>query len=153
MQHPPSDLASFLERGPSLVVGTRRADFSPELTRAAGARLGADGLLRVALPMPEAHAAFVNLAQNGVIALSVVQPTTYVTLQIKGCDARAIEWPQMHEVARQHLREFERELELVGIKDFAARAWSHHSFQAIAFTPEEMFDQTPGPHAGRPVSR
>jgi hypothetical protein len=144
-----ADLAKLLSQGPSLMVATRDERLSLELTRAAGARLGEDGLVRVALPLPEARRAIWNLETNPVIALSVVLPTTYRNLQVKGGDAHAIDWPGHEVIARAHGAAFREQVITVGVRtELAGSFISLNRFATFAFTPTEIYEQTPGPAAG-----
>jgi hypothetical protein len=131
------------------MVATRDERMSLELTRAAGARLGDDGLLRLALPLPEARRAIWNLETNPVIALSVVLPTTYRNLQVKGRDVHAIEWPGHEVIARAHGAAFREQVIAVGVRaELAGNFLSLNRFVTFAFTPSEIYEQTPGPAAG-----
>ena len=149
-----TDLKQFLHRGPSLMVATRDEHMAPELVRAAGARLGDDGLLRVVLPLPEARRSAWNLETTRVVALSASLPTTYRSMQVKGDDARAVVWPEQVEVARLHLAALRQELLQVGMPlEVSSAIISQHRFSTFAFTPLELFEQTPGPQSGLPLVR
>ncbi|MBX3222497.1 MAG: hypothetical protein KF795_18410 [Labilithrix sp.] len=142
------DLRRFLERGLSLLAVTRDANMMPAIARCGGARLGDDQLLRVLVCVPEGVRALENIDANGAIAFSVVLPTTYRTLQIKGSDARRIDWPGHEAVALAHRPAFQREVAGLGFPPaIAGLLWSKN-YVPVGFTPLEVFDQTPGPHAG-----
>jgi len=147
-----ADLRRLVCVGPSLVVATCDERLSLELTRVAGARLGDDGLMRIALPLPEARRAIWNLENNPVVALTIVLPTTYRTLQVKGRDVRPIEWPGHEAIAHAHGAAFREEAIAVGLPvDSAGAFLSLNRFATFAFTPSEIYEQTPGPGAGLPV--
>ena len=152
MSLPPAALADLrlhLGQGVSLMLVTRDERLALETTRAAGARLGEDGLLRLALPLPEARRTIWNLETTQVVALSAALPTTYRTLQVKGRDAHPVPWPEHEEVVRAHSLSFVEQLVAVGIaRELSACFYSHHRFATFAFTPDEIYDQTPGPTAG-----
>jgi hypothetical protein len=142
------DLRLFLQLGLSLVSTTRDKGMMPEITRCGGARLGEDGILRVLFAMPESTRSLANIDATGAIALSVVRPTTYRTLQVKGHDARRIDWPEAESIALSHRQAFMGEVEVLGLpKSITGFLWSK-SFVAVGFTPTDIFDQTPGPGAG-----
>ncbi|MEI9942430.1 MAG: hypothetical protein WDO69_34880 [Pseudomonadota bacterium] len=144
-----ADLRELLLQGPSLMVATRDERLSLELSRVAGARLGDDGLLRMALPLPESRRAIWNLEDNSVVALSVVLPTTYRNLQLKGRDVRAIEWPGHEAIARAHGAAFREQVIAVGVPiELSSSFLSLNRFATFAFTPSEVYEQTPGPGAG-----
>jgi hypothetical protein len=142
------DLRLFLELGLSLVCVTRDSRMLPEITRCGGARLGDDGILRVLFAMPESTRTLANIEDNGALALSCVRPTTYRTLQVKGHDARRIEWPEGDPIPLAHREKFMSEVEVLGLpRTITGSLWSTR-FVAIGFTPTDIFDQTPGPGAG-----
>lgn len=148
-----ADLREFLCLGVSLMLVSRDERLAPEITRAAAARLGEDGLLRVALPLPEARRTVWNLETTPVVALSLVLPTTYRTLQVKGRDTHIVDWPGHEAIARSHADAFVEQVVSVGIpREFADSFFSHHRYVTIAFTPLEIYDQTPGPASGLRVA-
>lgn len=146
------DLRRFLTLGLSILAVTRDAKMVPNVTRSGGARLGEDGALRVLVAMPEGEQSLANLGENGLIALTCVLPSTYRTLQVKGRDARRIEWPEQEAIAAAHRPAFSAEVVPLGLPPtIGACLWSDE-FVTIAFTPLEVFDQTPGPMAGLPAT-
>ncbi len=148
-----ADLREFLCLGVSLMLVTRDERLAPEITRAAGARLGEDGLLRLALPLPESRRTIWNLETTPVVALSIVLPTTYRTLQVKGTDTHVVGWPGHELIARTHADAFIEQVVAVGIpREFADSFFSHGRYATVAFTPLELYDQTPGPTSGLPVA-
>lgn len=104
--------------------------------------------MRVALAMPEGTRTLANIESTGVVALTGARPTTYRTLQLKGRDARRVVWAELEQVVSEHRAAFVAEVVAVGLPREAAPAMWSSRFVAIAFTPEEIFDQTPGPSAG-----
>lgn len=142
------EIRRILELGVSIVAVTRDGNMAPAITRCGAARLGDDGMLRVLVSVPEGTRALENIDATGAIALSVVRPTTYRTLQIKATDARRIEWPGHQAIALAHRPAFQREVEFLGLPpSITGFLWSS-DFVPVGFTPLEVFDQTPGPTAG-----
>jgi len=149
-----ADLREFLCLGVSLVLVTRDERMAPEVTRAAAARLGEDGLLRVALPLPEARRTIWNLETTPEVALSIVLPSTYRNLQVKGKDTHPVDWPGHEAIARSHADAFMEQVVSVGVaREHADSFFSHGRYATFAFTPLEIYDQTPGPSSGLPVTR
>jgi hypothetical protein len=145
------DVAQFLSLGVSLVAATRDERWAVELTRCAAARLQPDGRVFFAVPIPEGERTLANIERTGVIALSAALPTNYSTLQLKGSDGARVAWPEQARVSQEHRTRFIESLVAIGWpSDYAAAFWSSE-FEAVAFTPDEVFDQTPGPGAGLPV--
>lgn len=142
------ELGALLKLGVSVLAATRDANMKPAISRCGGARLGDDGLVRVAIALPEGARTLANIESTGVVALTAVLPTTYRTLQVKGHDARRIDWPELEQVALAHRAAFVEQVIAVGLaRENAPVMWSTR-FVAVAFTPGEIFDQTPGPSAG-----
>ena len=111
-----------------------------------------DGRVRAVVPLPEGERALANIASNGSVALSAAIPTTYRTLQVKGRDAQVIDWPDGAAASLEHLDAFSKEVVVGGFHEALARHfWSSERFVSIAFTPDELYDQTPGPRAGLAV--
>jgi hypothetical protein len=142
------ELRSFLSLGVSLLVATRSAGKKPAIARCGLARYGDDGLVRVAVAMPEGAVTLANLDDNGVIALTGARPTNYRTLQVKGHGAHRITWPEMDALVVRHRAAFVEEVCAVGLAREAANVMWSTRFVAIAFVPDVLFDQTPGPAAG-----
>ena len=142
------ELRSFLQLGVSLLVATRDAGFAPAICRCGGARLGDDGLVRIAVAAPEGNVTVANIESTGVVALTAARPTTYRTLQVKGRDAKRIEWPELDDVVTAHRAAVVEEVTSVGLEGGIGEMFWSPRFVAIAFSPTEIFDQTPGPSAG-----
>jgi hypothetical protein len=142
------ELARHLSVGSSLLVATRDARMRPALARCGAARLGPDGLLRLAIPVPEGATVVANIEANGAIALTAALPITFRTLQVKGADAHRAPWPEQERWVDVHRRAFIEEAVRIGAdRASVGEMWSTR-FVSIAFTPAEVFDQTPGPSAG-----
>src|SRR5262249_1442498 len=83
-QRPLDTRAALRASGPSLIIATRDADSVPEVCRCAAARVGTDGLIRLAVPLPEGERSIANATSTRVIALAATLPSTYHGIQIKG---------------------------------------------------------------------
>src|SRR5688572_29227714 len=110
-------LASFLEEGLSLHIGTRDEGLQPEGARAAAVKVDPDGRHLVAY-VPEA--AFprlrANLESNGYAAISFGRPVDDRACQVKGTvvDIRPASDDEQGLVAEQW-EGFMRQLEMIGI--------------------------------------
>jgi len=98
--------------------------------------------------MPEGTVTLANLDDNGVIALTGARPTNYRTLQVKGHGAHRITRPEMDQLVVRHRAAFVDEVCAVGLARAAANAMWSTRFVAIAFVPDALFGQAPGPAAG-----
>ncbi|MDB4973127.1 MAG: hypothetical protein JWN48_1468 [Myxococcaceae bacterium] len=148
-----ADLVEFLQRGPSLMAAATDDRRVVELTRCAAAQLAPDGRLYVAIPLPEGKRALDNIKSTGVIALSAAQPEDYATVQFKGSDAQLVDWLEKDRATALHRQRFDAMMVKVGMPAGTADLLYSSETIAIAFTPSEMFDQTPGPLAGLSLPR
>lgn len=144
------ELASFFEGGIAVVVATRDADMRPQITRAWGAGVAADGsALTICVTAAEGSQTLGNLRANGAIALTFSSPTTYRTVQSKGVVTDLCE-PGEHDLARrdEHLEDFLDQGEQVGIEQRLARRLVRGEAVAVTVALRELYEQTPGPGAG-----
>ena len=151
------ELKTFLEGPVSVLVGTRDSRLVPEITRAWGPRVSEDGQ-RVSLCVPHATSrkTLDNLEANGEIAVTFSLPTNYRTIQLKGRRATAAE-PDNTDLAavERHRDAFAAVNEPLGQPRERVEAFWRAEIETsaalvkILFVTERIFDQTPGPGAGR----
>jgi hypothetical protein len=150
-----SALAAFLQSGLSMVVGTRDADLRPEVARAVGLRVEADGAeATVFVPVSTGADTLANLEANGRIALTCSRPADHRTLQLKGgvLEIRAADERDRGDIER-YRQDFAEVLGYVGVPPRLTgrvQAWPCH---AVRFRVEALFQQTPGPGAGVALGR
>ncbi|HEY0825318.1 MAG TPA: hypothetical protein VGD76_16135 [Ramlibacter sp.] len=152
----PPDLVAMMARGVSVIVASRDAALRPSLMRAVGSRVEADGRdITVYLSRPQSRQVVEDLASNGHIAVVFSEPSTHRTVQFK---ASRVEMRGAAEadapVLARYLQSMENEIQQVGFAPPLTRAMLAHRLQdlvAVRFTPEQAFDQTPGPRAGAPL--
>jgi hypothetical protein len=142
------DVAAFLTQGVSLIAVTRDDRMVVESVRCAVARLDGERRVQVAIPLPEGKRTLANIELTGVIALSAALPSNYQTVQLKGRDARRVEWPELAELAALHRQRFAAVLTQMGSQPEVVNLLWSQEYEAIVFTADEMYDQTPGPEAG-----
>lgn len=139
-----AEVAQLLAHSPSITIATRDEAFAPEIVRGCAAAVRADGTIVVAVAMPEGERALANLDANGAIALTMSRPTTYETLQVKGRDAHREAWPDAALAVDQQRVGFMREVGEVGMPPALGGVMWSRAWIAIAFTPTEIREQTPG---------
>ncbi|MCL4845652.1 MAG: hypothetical protein KJ066_03885 [Acidobacteria bacterium] len=149
-----SGLAAFLEGGLSIHLGTRDAHLQPNGVRAAALRVEDAGThLTVYVAKVAAARVLSDLRSNGQAAVVVCRPTDDRSCQVKGhlvsvrtarADERAI-------VASQW-DGFLEQLALIGIPRATTEGWTTWPAVAIRLRATALFDQTPGPGAGAPLS-
>jgi hypothetical protein len=152
-------LKSFLEGPVSVLVGTRDSRLIPEITRAWGPRVSEDGRrVSLCVPVATSRKTLDNLEANGEIAVAFSLPTNYQTFQLKGRRATTAE-PDSTDLAvvERHRDAFAAVNESLGQSRqrvdafWRAEIATSAALVKILFAPEQVFDQTPGPGAGRRV--
>jgi hypothetical protein len=152
----PPDLLAMLERGVSVICASRDADLRPSLMRAVGSRIAEDGrTVTVFLSRGQSRQLLQDLAATGQIAVVFSEPSTHRTVQLKasGVDIRAAQEADRPALAR-YLASMEHEVQQAGFPPPLTRAMLAHRLEdlvAVRFSPQQAFDQTPGPRAGTPV--
>ena len=149
-----TELAGFLREGLSIHLATRDARLQPSGARAAAIQVDADGR-HVVVFVPDRAAARIlpDLESNAQAAVSYARASDDRAGQLKGVvtDIRAAAPAEQPLVATQW-QAFMRELELVGIPRDFALGWATWPAVAIRIRVTSVFEQTPGPKAGTPIS-
>ncbi len=149
----PEGLTTFLTGGVALVVATRSSALVPELSRAWGTEVAPDGAsLTLCVGAPTGSTTRANLHLGSPIAATFSSPSTYRTVQIKG-DIQAVRKPTPEQVLRvnTHVAAFCIEVAPFGVPPANVRRWVDLDLLAVTFVAREVFDQTPGQHAGEPL--
>jgi hypothetical protein len=149
----PDWIVALLHTGVSVMVGTRDATLMPECTRAWGIRLTPNcGSLTILLSETFAGKTLDNLRANGMLAVTCTRPTDHITCQLKGRVRRITPVTAIDRELSQHWhREFSTELKAVGVSSSLIEGWIVEPTVAVEVDVTEVFDQTPGPGAGRKV--
>jgi hypothetical protein len=151
------DLKVFLEGPVSVLVGTRDSRLVPEITRGWGPRVSEDRkTLSLCVPLATSRKTLDNLEGNGAIAVAFCLPTNYRTIQLKARRATASEPDGMDLAAvERHRDAFATVNEPLGQpRQFVEAFWrteveTNAALVKITFVADQIFDQTPGPGAGR----
>jgi hypothetical protein len=151
------ELKNFLEGPVSVLVGTRDSRLVPEITRAWGPLVSEDRQrVSLCVPLATSRKTLDNLEGNGEIAVTFSLPTNYRTFQLKGRHAQAAEPDSMDlAVVARHRDAFAAVNEPLGQPRQQVEAFWRAEIETsavlvkILFVPEQVFDQTPGPGAGR----
>ena len=114
--------------------------------------MSADGRsLRLCVMAPEGSRMRANLERNGAVAVGFSPPTIARAVQVKGVAVHVAE-PEAADLERaeRHLQAFAAEAERIGAPaELSRRMFVGTGLVAIGFSIEEVYDQTPGPTAGR----
>lgn len=148
------DLLAMMRRGVSVIVSSSGTDLTPSLMRAVGSEVSSDGgCITVFLSRPQSTRLLQDVARSGRVAVVFSEPDSHRSVQVKSERARVRE--ANHEDVpglQRYLTAMQGELARVGFgPDFAAAMLAHRveDLSAIEFTPDQAFDQTPGPKAGQ----
>ena len=144
-----------LIKGPvAIAVASRDADHFPSLCHAYGCRWDAKGqILRIFVLADEAKPVLANIAANGEVAAVFSDVRTLRSLQIKGRDGHMLDFDAKDSRQQEsHYRQTADGLLAAGYPDGPARGYFDVPAKAplvtLAFTPVDIFQQTPGPNAG-----
>jgi predicted pyridoxine 5'-phosphate oxidase superfamily flavin-nucleotide-binding protein len=151
----PDSIVQLLKTGVSVMVGTRDASLMPECTRAWGIRVASDrSAVTIFLSEAIAGKTLDNLRENGKVAVTCTRPTDHITCQLKGC-VRSMKpvTSANRQTSRQWHREFMAELAAIGVPRALGEAWIVEPTVAVEITVGDVFDQTPGPGAGKKIGR
>lgn len=150
--------AAFIQGGVSIVASSRDREHVPRTARANGCRLSRDRRTVTALfPVSRSRSLIEAADSSGAFAIVFTQPSTHVSLQLKGADARIVETAAADaRLVERYARAFAADLEPLGFSREFVRALvgcGTTDLAAIAFTPDAVFIQTPGPRAGEPIEK
>lgn len=149
-----SQLQTFLTRGLGQAMATRDSKMRPEITEVLGTELSADGKrVTVFLESVESARALGNIADNGLIAVTLARPCDYFAAQIKGraATARPITAAEV-ERSQIAVAKYHDEAKLIGISVEALNRLNKPPADiAIEADVCDIFVQTPGPIAGHPL--
>jgi hypothetical protein len=145
--------AALIERLVSVNVGSRSRQNVPSAVRALAARLSPDRQrLTVFVARAQGEALLADIRATGAIAVVLSQPSTHLTLQVKGADAAEVPLvPGDREALARYADGMAADLGRIGWSEAFARALvgaDPADVVAVAFTITAAFAQTPGPRAG-----
>jgi hypothetical protein len=150
----PDPIVDFLDRASVAIAGTRDRNLVPHAHRPSGFRVSPDRKSVVCL-FPDASSEHLSssLSENGEIALTVSEPVSHETYQLKGKLLRlgAVEEDDFPIYADCVERAVEALGPLLGSSAQVLRENVPPPVLRVVFEVREIYDQTPGPGAGRRV--
>jgi hypothetical protein len=151
------EMIRFFESGVSITAGSRDARCVPSMARVLGCRVNADaGTLRLLLAASQCAQLLLDCKTSDQLAVVFSQPSTHRTLQVKGDGVAEVPVePGDGSIIEEHIRGFGEELAPMGFNHGFSRAffqWREDDVIALQFTARELYDQTPGPDAGRKLA-
>lgn len=147
----PADLVDLVESGASILVGTRDARLRPECVRAVGASVARDRRsIVVLLNQGTSARTIANLEAGSPFAVTFSRPIDHRTYQVKG-SVRAIRpsTPAEQEAAQRYRIAFTEALYVVGVGRSLTRRMRVNPCVAVEVEVAELYQQTPGPDAGK----
>lgn len=147
------EVATFIESGLSINVGTRDSELEPDGGIAWAARVHDDrAQITIYLHQDAAEPMVRNLRAHPEIAVLFERPTSHRGCQVKGrfVSTRPVKPTERAEVERQ-IECFVTDLEGIGIPRAMASGSEIWPCVAIQMRATELFEQTPGPGAGEPL--
>ncbi len=149
--------AAFVQGGYPLVAAAADARLRSSLALALGCRVSADRRrVTVYLAASKSRDLLDDIEASRTIAMVCSEPSTHRTIQLKGvAPARRAVRRTDRDRLDAYLEAFVQELLKVGEDEAmtrAAMACEREDVVAIEFTPTAAFGQTPGAHAGDPIT-
>lgn len=149
-----TDILGLLDGPVAISVATCDADHWPNLAHGYGVRVEPhSGQIRIFVLRPEAEAILANIVGNGAVAAVFSDVSSFRSLQIKGGDATLRSFDAA-DAARQrgHHRRISQALRSLGYAAGPAEGYfgvpAEGSLVTLAFTPRDLYQQSPGPEAG-----
>lgn len=151
---PKERLREAVEGGISVAVATVDADGVPSCCRGLALTTKDDfETITVYVPAATAQETIANLATTRRLAVSCAAPLSHQTIQIKGVTRGVKLAPASDEtMVRRRWREFMDVLDTIGQPRRVTARVAHWPAFAIEMSVEQVFEQTPGPKAGNPLS-
>lgn len=146
-----AELVEYMESGVSLLIASRDAGMRPVGARGFGVEVdAASGAVTVFLPAAGAAVTLSNLRDNGQIALTFSRAADHRSLQVKGSVFSITESDgRQRKLQDRYFGLFCEGLIFIGHRQNVLGRVRYYPSYALSFRIESMFDQTPGPGAGR----
>ena len=147
------DHVAMVESGVSTIVSSCDVNRRPSIMRALASGIAPGGeLITVYLSRRQSRQLLLDVTATGRIAVVFSEPFSHRTLQVKASNAQIRAAQAADEpLLKRYLLAMEQEVARVGFEARFTRAMLALDLDdvvAISLTPEEAFDQTPGPKAG-----
>lgn len=152
----PSDIVEFLHGPQVMALGTRSAKLRPAMGRILGAFADAPtDRISFFLPNVQSEPHLANLADNGLVAMTAGEAKTHRNYQFKGrvVDIRASTDGDaaIRDLYRDKLTRYFREEYFMPLPDNFFGDFIADPSTTITFRISKIFNQTPGPNAGKPI--
>lgn len=142
--------AHIIEDTGTILVGTRDANLTPEITRGWGPTILPNGhTIDVCVSLSAGAKTLENLGNSDEIAVTFHQTISYQTVQLKGQFLESGELtPQDWDAVERHKHILSEQAKLHGIPLSIGLRILNTDLVRIRFIVQQAFEQTPGPSAG-----
>jgi len=147
------DLVELICGGVAVLVSTRDCDLQPEIVRAWGPEVSADGSsLTVCVPAAPGSRTAATLESNGEVAALFVSSMDYRAIQVKGrAESLTAPTPEQLQLIEEHVLAFAGRVRELGVNEADIRRVVRPDPVAVRIALRSVYDQTPGRDAGRPL--
>jgi hypothetical protein len=144
------DLVELITGGVAVLVSTRARELQPEIVRAWGLEVSADGSsLTVCVPAAPGSRTAANLESNGEVAALFVSSKDYRAIQVKGqAESLTAPTPEQLQLVEQHVLAFAGRVRDLGVTESNVRRVVRPDPVAVRIAVRTVYDQTPGRDAG-----
>lgn len=143
---------AFLQSGVAIDLATRDEHHAPRLARGLGCRVGPRGQVTVFMANRLADDFLHAVTTTRTIAAVFCLASTHRAIQLKGSDAAVAPARKTdRQIVERVTQAFAVDIACFGLDERFARAemtYRPEELMAITFTPDVVFEQTPGPSAG-----
>ena len=151
-----ANLSAFVTGPVAINLSSRDSALLPSIARGYGCKVSGDARrITVFVSVRAAAALLHDLRAGSPLAAVFCQPNSHATLQFKSDRARILPLAAGdREIMQAYATAFYAEIVALGFHDaFTAGlvAPTNDDAVAIEFVPSAVFDQTPGPEAGKPL--
>lgn len=143
-------LRNCVEGGRAVIVGTVDAAGHPACCRgiAITTKNDFDSII-VYVPVATGQETVANVATTRRVAVAWSHPISHESLQVKGVTRGVrVASPSEQPLVEQRLGDFADILDTLGVPRHLTLSVAHWPAFAIEVSVDQVFDQTPGPHAG-----
>jgi hypothetical protein len=142
--------AHIIENVGTILVGTRGATLTPEVTRSWGPSILPDGhTIDLCISLSAGAKTLDNLRDHEEVAVTFHQTVTYKTVQLKGRFLESGELtPQDWESVERQKNILTEQAKVHGIPMSIGSRLFSHDLVKLRIAVQQAFEQTPGPGAG-----
>lgn len=138
----------------AMSLGTRDADLKPNYSRVVGTALSDNNIFKFYLGKEKSDKTLSNLDDNGLVALTMVNPLNYRCVQIKGKCIRYFEADDSEmENVKNYLALFSSVLIKMGLAENLVYKWPHDPAIVVEMDLDEVYEQSPKKGTGEKLEQ